>query len=901
MRSLFSAAIASALALSLWCCKDDKGSSGPSAAAPDPATASTPTSAPPSGQAGTLILGEIVGQIQPKEGAEASTAAGASVVGLARPEVTTSTDGDGKFTISNIAPGSLTLMVTSGGATGLTLAGSMDAKYGLKLDELVVTSGKSLDLGTKVMQETGSVKGTVNYYDNPNQIDLTGVEVFVPGTGYIAKTDANGQFTINGLPPGSYDLRIQQTGFAVLDLTDVKVLEAEQTDIGTKLLSLSNGPEGGISIVADLEATKLGKTIKIRKGNVVSINLTYDADAALMKISDEPSFLNKNWTPVAKTSSWQFDGDGPKALYVQYSDLNGLESSPYNVEFYIDQVSPDFSNVTILHGWQQIGSLNAILDVVASDNGTGIAEVMMSNVSDSFTNGETWQPYSSSTINWALAAGIDGTRTVYLKLRDFARNESVVLHDEIEKGAATIIKNMTYDFPITLHAAQNPYIAASTLTFYKPVTIEPGVTIDWQNYVADFRTYVVANGILGNTITFSNPSMYMHSADAAVSEKNVFSYVNFNNPGTLKLGGGLFDHCVFDGTASPYNRYVSLESADLLTIKNSSFVKWQTIYVMAGQNSVRLENNIADVQSWISQDSTAVNTLSKGNTITQKAGTNYSVFDIQRGSITSQGDTIVASSLGHGYYIHDGASSAPVAVTVKDVNLSGCVNAFYIAGIQLSKSMSVDGGTVSGCTRLAQNENFTGSAQMTVTNLTATNIDYVSHNQAGVNAAVSITHSDLSFKKALLYVAFLDASLSVTNSKLTCKNTGSGPCDLLYTWDANSAVYATLTLTNNRIICEGDTTNGCRGFTAKKGGAGGSAVITTSLGNNFWETGAGLKAMTPGNFSAELISDSPYNTEIRAYNLGYSGGQITGTGNWPPTVTPVVSNLGDLIGTIGPN
>src|SRR5690606_1141144 len=132
-----------------------------------------------------------------------------------------------------------------------------------------------------------------------------------------------------------------------LDVADVVVLEGGTVDLGDLTLSLSNGPEGGIAVTADLSPTIDGATRKVMTSRTVTATLAYDGDAALMKISDEPSFLNKAWKPVASTAQWTFTSDGAKSLYVTYSDLNGLESSPYSVDFIVDTEAPTLAGITI--------------------------------------------------------------------------------------------------------------------------------------------------------------------------------------------------------------------------------------------------------------------------------------------------------------------------------------------------------------------------------------------------------------------------------------------------------------------------------------------------------------------------------------------------------------------------
>src|SRR5690606_18075077 len=131
----------------------------------------------------------------------------------------------------------------------------------------------------------------------------------------------------------------------------VQVVAGQITDLDAVTLSLSTGPEGNIAIAADETKEIGGAQKKIHKSRTVTMNLNFDTDTALMKISDEPSFLNKQWITAEKTYTWTFTSDGPKSLYVMFSDLNGLESSPFADSVIIDTEAPILNAAIILNNW----------------------------------------------------------------------------------------------------------------------------------------------------------------------------------------------------------------------------------------------------------------------------------------------------------------------------------------------------------------------------------------------------------------------------------------------------------------------------------------------------------------------------------------------------------------------
>ena len=174
----------------------------------------------------SMLAGSLVLDLEPKDGADLASVQGATLIVEGRPEITAKADSDGVITSPPMLPGSLTLMILSVGGTGLVAQGA--AQFGLKLDDVVVTSGAATNLGKKNLQETGGIRGEVTLLDLPNA-DLEGTLVFVPGTSFAARTDAAGSYVMTGLPPGKYSLSFQRDGFSVTRKEGVIVPERMST------------------------------------------------------------------------------------------------------------------------------------------------------------------------------------------------------------------------------------------------------------------------------------------------------------------------------------------------------------------------------------------------------------------------------------------------------------------------------------------------------------------------------------------------------------------------------------------------------------------------------------------------------------------------------------------------
>lgn len=97
------------------------------------------------------------------------------------------TDKDGLFVLKDV----------TGNYVNIEAALSDDLKA-IRIDVASTSSGVELKLAY-----TGKIRGRVKS-SNPQVTDLLGVDVFIPGTGYVAKSDAQGNYEIPHVPTGRF-------------------------------------------------------------------------------------------------------------------------------------------------------------------------------------------------------------------------------------------------------------------------------------------------------------------------------------------------------------------------------------------------------------------------------------------------------------------------------------------------------------------------------------------------------------------------------------------------------------------------------------------------------------------------------------------------------------------------
>ncbi len=852
-----------AVTLSFAACKsedDDRPSSSPKPAVtttPPPGGASS-TETSPVATIGTLSF-SIEGQVTPMEGLGPQSAANAAIAVAGHPELATTTDAQGRFGIT-AQPGVVDIYVTAADGAALT---ESPAAYGLKFGKVVVKAGEKTDLGVNALKATGAVTGDVRFLDPSQSAPLVGTDVYVPGTQLIAKTDDAGNFALAGMPVGEYELQIERTGFAPVRLKGVAVAEGATTPLPAVLLSVSGGPEGALAVTATSTPTIGGKAVKVSNAHKVQLALAYNSEAALMKIADEPSFLDKKWESVAPAYEWTFDSDGRKTLYVKFSDLNGLESSPYADVVVVDTEAPALGEVKILNGWAVAAKPEVFVDALATDAGTGIAEVAYA-----FAEGDlaaaSWSAFAPRLFLSLPAAA--GPKRLYVKVRDHVGRESNVAADSINLGTMTEILPTTYPGDLKLTAAQSPYNLRGAAVVMGDLTIEPGVTFYFHSTAStdgvDVRGKIMAIGeaTAGKSITFDlnaavscsiSPGRILNiNAAPGTSEGTRIEHASFRRM-SLSLNGGRVARSSFDGDFDGCpgvpGGIIEKHGFDDLTVTENTFTHWgNALYVRSGVGNTRFVGNSGTVAAALAQDRDATGTTYTGNTLTNDfyAGLGGGMISVTSGAMDFASNTF--STLGTAVY-----GNSAEDVTVSGVHFKSCANVVVNESYEPVGKLTITNSRFDACAK----------------GITAALSPY--------QGAVEIDRSDVNVSTALASAITTQPSSSWTfrNSELKCGfPLQASYCDLLLR-DASGGAPSILEnnsstpyidvyqLIGNNIDCPVGV---CRGVTLLNGAARVFyAQVTGPFTNNYW-------------YGRSAVFGSSFTSDIRMANsaLGQAQGAI---------------------------
>jgi hypothetical protein len=183
-----------------------------------------------------------------------------------------------------------------------------------------------------------------------------------------------------------------------------------------------------------LDATAPIGSVTINSGatfaGALSATLTLSATdggsgVSQMRFSNNVSW--SAWEAYATSKTWTLTaGDGLKTVYVQFRDRTGNISSGSSDTIQVDMTAPTGS-IVINNGAAKTASTSATLTLLATDGGSGVAQMRFSNNNTAWS---AWEPYATRRTGWTLTSG-DGLKTVYGQFRDVIGNISASCSDTI--------------------------------------------------------------------------------------------------------------------------------------------------------------------------------------------------------------------------------------------------------------------------------------------------------------------------------------------------------------------------------------------------------------------------------------------------------------------------------------
>lgn len=147
---------------------------------------------------------------------------------------------------------------------------------------------------SNVGAQTGGIKGIIT--DAETGETLIGVNILVTGTSFGAATGLDGDYEINDIRPGEYDIRITYIGYETILLTAIKVNSGELTELNYKLKSkvLTSGEDIvviGERPIFDVEKSTTSSTISRKDIEAAPVRKVEDAVSLQSGVIKDPTGL----------------------------------------------------------------------------------------------------------------------------------------------------------------------------------------------------------------------------------------------------------------------------------------------------------------------------------------------------------------------------------------------------------------------------------------------------------------------------------------------------------------------------------------------------------------------------------------------------------------------------------
>ncbi|PIV34763.1 MAG: hypothetical protein COS32_08720, partial [Sulfurimonas sp. CG02_land_8_20_14_3_00_36_67] len=306
----------------------------------------------------------------------------------------TLTDINGTYTINGIIAGEHTATITKEG-------------YSVATTTVLITESQTTD--TKVTPTTITKQVLIGQVSKGlGATDNSGIAINVVGQGLYAMTDANGSFSINGIP--SYDI----------------VLEYSADGFKTEVLLYNVSTKGFVAPSVTMQSARItdatvsiNSNLPITNSRVAHLNINATS-AYKMLISESLDFVNAQLLDYVTSYDYNIIslGDGSKSVYVKLYDASASEATKVIVSssVLLDTTKPLLDTITLQSGSSSTNTQDLVVKVTAIE-ANGISQVQLL---DTVTNTYKTFSYSPNGINWTLPSAM--SQNINIRLVDSAGN-----------------------------------------------------------------------------------------------------------------------------------------------------------------------------------------------------------------------------------------------------------------------------------------------------------------------------------------------------------------------------------------------------------------------------------------------------------------------------------------------
>jgi len=444
-------------------------------------------------------------------------------------------DDTGEFLIADLPPGSYTVVVTAPGHSTWTQGG------------VYCGVGEDVNLGRiGLLAARGAVSGSVVLKLDPDsEADAHGgalVYAFPTLDGRLAAGEAGqsavtgpgGNWTLTGLPVGTYQLSGSKDGYAPSPPIEVVVTEDETTPVPDLVLR---------SITGVIRIDEGAPYTNHAGGQVTVTVLAFETDE--MQISEDPEFADASWEQHTAERVWSLsEGDGEKTVYMRFRNGDIYETPAVYDTIVLDREPPSLAEVSIAGGKDYVTSAQVALRLYAEDALSGVADMRIAMDGD--ITDETWDRFVSQRIvELEVSDAPNGeTGSVAVQYRDGAGNEGEVVEDAVlVDSVAPQNAALTIEYGATRTASRDV-----TLTLVAEGAREMQVSNDSGLSDAEWQPYSPSMG-WRLTDGDEQKTVYALFRDAALNESEIVQDgIELNTRGSVS-GSFLLEGAAADGNA----------------------------------------------------------------------------------------------------------------------------------------------------------------------------------------------------------------------------------------------------------------------------------------------------------------------------------------------------------------
>ena len=345
-----------------------------------------------------------------------------------------------------------------------------------------------VSMGDSTLRAThNSIHGKVDVLATDDESEVT---IGFDGDASISPfvTTSTGEFLFEHVPLGDYVMRFKREDCS--DITvPVKVVASDGIELSTITLTPNTATiTGKVTLRDALSSDGVRVSVDMGDGKVLDtytdMSGRYELGGVSITDAYTVQYSKEGWNGTSQAMA---------------SRLDALERRELPEVVMTDTTAPVLKSITINNGSNTTADKNVVIHMDAEDLGSGCRTVIISDFNSS--GNITY----ANAVDWVLE-GVNGEKTVYVKVIDRAGNESNTLTASIAlTDQKTEVKGVLKGDNLAWTKDRSPYLVTGNLLVEKDdvLKIEPGVDVQFEgDFYLQVEGKLEAKGTEENRISF---------------------------------------------------------------------------------------------------------------------------------------------------------------------------------------------------------------------------------------------------------------------------------------------------------------------------------------------------------------------------------------------------------------